>query len=124
MSDPDIESRREAYEEGYVDGYKEGHHDAKAELEDPIQTVAAHLASFAKGKDFVRKELGWQPISSAPNDGTVVFLYDPDGAGLTPSYYFAQDNYWVSCKEPTHWMPIPEPPKATREADLHSTGEK
>ena len=66
----------------------------------------------------------WQPIESAPKDGTVVFLgweskegeiIHPEERGL---WNFVIDewchdgeleDYYVMF-HPTHWMPLPEPP--------------
>ncbi|QHJ81424.1 MAG: hypothetical protein [Bacteriophage sp.] len=72
----------------------------------------------------------WQPIETAPKDGTVVDLYFPiksygdailfgDGRMTNWSY---EDGEWGSAsgglsrlvtateKQPSHWMPIPKPP--------------
>lgn len=77
----------------------------------------------------------WQPIETAPTDGTTILLYgdvagEINGPAFVPSvsigYYdygsgdFSDKGYtwnsmggdaysvWV---KPTHWMPLPEPPK-------------
>lgn len=53
---------------------------------------------------------GWRTIDSAPRDGTSVLLYGGDWA------FEAQwrDNEWYTAypngDEPTHWMPLPNPP--------------
>jgi hypothetical protein len=65
-------------------------------------------------------EVKWQPIETAPRDGTVVFLYWPT---LSITAYPAvgvnhDDGYgweWLQWRDygeviPTHWMPIPLPP--------------
>jgi hypothetical protein len=64
----------------------------------------------------------WQPISTAPKDGTEFLVYKPT-TGITvclwldddhPAYegecpHVAWDHsgYW----DATHWMPLPPPPK-------------
>lgn len=78
----------------------------------------------------------WQPIDTAPKDGTEVFLYVP-GDSLHPTAgryktreYFSEEYddpdyqeegwYWSfgypsdfhqEVLTPTHWMPLPEPPE-------------
>lgn len=61
----------------------------------------------------------WQPISTAPKDGTDILGYD--GYQMTTVTWFeigkwwslvapgsyAEDSEWT----PTHWMPLPEPPE-------------
>ena len=67
----------------------------------------------------------WQPIETAPKDGTHILgfgsgAWTPNGCAETFSGvdYFGNP-YWVLCIrndaesdywEPTHWMPIPAPP--------------
>ena len=51
----------------------------------------------------------WQPIETAPKDGTFVILFDPKGAEVISSYW-VDNGYWVNCKKPTKWQPLPEPP--------------
>lgn len=74
---------------------------------------------------------GWLPIESAPRDGTLLLLIQPEEGGelipgleddykwLSP-YTFTgwwRDGEWRCAeysafdKSPTHWMPIPKPPK-------------
>ena len=65
----------------------------------------------------------WQPIESAPKDGTIVMIYWPTmSIHQYPTCAFNHgDEYgWelVSNRDygevfPTHWMPLPEPPKET-----------
>ncbi len=54
---------------------------------------------------------GWQPIESAPKDGTVVLFHVP--SERLPSMSRADDllakPYWL--RGATHWMPLPAPPQ-------------
>jgi hypothetical protein len=85
------------------------------------------LAAFvvAYGADLLAELDGrWRPIQSAPKDGTELWLYAPDES---PSQFVGryevsgEYGYWAYSEElvmqvvgeagPTHWMPLPEPPK-------------
>ena len=62
----------------------------------------------------------WKTIDSAPKDGSYVLTYN-DSTGLinTPFYihrwlkdkWVEVDASWFTTA-PTHWMPLPKPPKA------------
>jgi hypothetical protein len=87
------------------------------------------------GKDAARAAIAamreWQPIETAPTDGTRFLAYrqcddpedigvvstlrrhDPGGALRNPKHNYET---WVTdfgspSTQPTHWMPLPEPPK-------------
>lgn len=71
----------------------------------------------------------WQPIETAPMDGTPILLYKPNekrmGQYIVAGYW---NELWLSCGgrglayfshldqrdygHPTHWQPLPEPPDA------------
>ena len=75
----------------------------------------------------------WQPIETAPKDGTPILVFDvsehygdaPRGQTVmvvryraySPNDYRAPGGTWeapygpCSADNPTHWMPLPEPPK-------------
>jgi hypothetical protein len=64
----------------------------------------------------------WQPIETAPKDGTYIVLrlfHRLEGAAIGRWFDFGQvihgvTGYWTANAtqvEPTHWMPLPEPPK-------------
>lgn len=68
----------------------------------------------------------WQPIETAPKDGTVVLLFvpestDTDGVRVGFFSYWAAYGDWYGDEsashslsnlygKPTHWMPLPAPP--------------
>jgi len=57
----------------------------------------------------------WQPIETAPMDGTRIMVgYRNGWVGF--GWWEAQENRWVLDRSgiaaaPTHWKPQPEPPK-------------
>jgi hypothetical protein len=61
----------------------------------------------------------WQPIETAPKDGTRVLLHSPSThtyTGIVASWCLIEERWeewgdYYPCS-PTHWMPIPEPPDA------------
>ena len=88
-------------------------------------------------------EMKWQPIETAPKDGTEILLYNEDGniesgnwveaepdgtdcmgsdagwmsfSGFTfPGRSFGNPDYFTKQQAPpTHWMPLPEPPEMMR----------
>ena len=65
----------------------------------------------------------WQPIETAPKDGTPILAYVEDVAIQMEYSYFLKEwgPVWLaahgcgccgeySVPEPTHWMPLPDPP--------------
>ena len=64
----------------------------------------------------------WQPIETAPKDGTEVlgFYFDHAGGGDCFSVICFWDGDWressvLDATFVTHWMPLPEPPKGETE---------
>jgi hypothetical protein len=85
--------------------------------ETPTDVIKRLQAEIAKRE--------WLPIELAPKDGSAVIIFDQDGVlfgwfddGLDDEgnpyespcwYWFNQHETGVA--EPTHFMPLPEPPK-------------
>ena len=65
--------------------------------------------------------MNWQPIETAPKDGSVVLLYvgmiRPDYACAHWNGHFWEvinpecvcDGFWSEFGQPTHWMPLSPP---------------
>lgn len=60
---------------------------------------------------------GWQPIETAPKDGTPVLVHAVGGViyvcwHVHGTWRFAMmsDGDWLSVAHPLHWMPLPTPP--------------
>ena len=59
----------------------------------------------------------WQPIETAPRDGSEILLWDKEFEACAVGYFFEPFAQWVAfpgCTEevnPTHWMPLPQPPE-------------
>lgn len=63
---------------------------------------------------------GWQPIETAPKDGTDILLHVVYGQSeILIGYFYSGDAahhgfYEIDgddINNPTHWMPLPEPPE-------------
>jgi hypothetical protein len=59
----------------------------------------------------------WQPIETAPKDGTLVDLWSGLHGNRWTDYSWAAGRWWRYSFgyepfefNPTHWMPIPSPP--------------
>lgn len=95
----------------------------------PSAPMPADPTAPAKGADPSKApatETGWQPIETAPRDGSEIWTYGPDGV---MSGYFSESSYWHGQwmhwesrsdgvpLDPTHWQPKkpvrePAPPPA------------
>ena len=65
-----------------------------------------------------RGEVGWQPIATAPKDGTRILVtsnwrdVNDKPLGVEISHWAETDEGWLSCeREPTFWQPLPAPPQ-------------
>lgn len=71
--------------------------------------------------------MDWQPIETAPRDGTPVLIYGPRYKNVTTALCDSNALHWwvvdelediasdddgdgLEAMPPTHWMPLPEPP--------------
>lgn len=59
----------------------------------------------------------WQPIETAPKDGTRVLMHKA-GVGKYSTFvgwWNCRDESWRDIshlfRDPSHWMPLPEPPE-------------
>lgn len=80
----------------------------------------AHDRFILNSTEYIRADLvpQWQPIDTAPKDGTyVIGLFNglvaqmkwSNGSG-SHCYHWMALGRWTPI-DPTHWMPLPEPPK-------------
>jgi len=61
----------------------------------------------------------WQPIETAPRDDTLVLVYRPREDADHPAHvgvdkWRVVSRCWYYSRrdqQPTHWMPLPDPPK-------------
>ena len=70
----------------------------------------------------IGKVMAWQPIETAPRDGTHVLLFSPDAREpFVRVGFFLDGDWWDTwCErrgfpidaDSSHWMPLPEPPHA------------
>jgi len=91
-----------------------------AQLEERIRTLEA--------------EREWQPIETAPKDGTQIILAELDGGGevkhidvgcwdlidegwesdIRPYHGWTSNSWPFNDEGPNHWIPLPSPPDAAR----------
>jgi len=65
-----------------------------------------HKAAEAKLAEVEAERDEWQPIETAPKDGTKVILWLPD-------FHSVEMAWFCVPAEASHWMPLPTPPKGT-----------
>jgi hypothetical protein len=95
------------------------------------RAIRLHNRDREKAEKFVRKHTildrgailtDWQPIETAPKDGTrVIIFYSGDNfwdvceARYTDAEGWGDPNgcEWSCFADVTHWMPLPDPPRLT-----------
>lgn len=81
--------------------------------------------AFIVGWRQAEEHHAWQPIETAPCDGTRVLLFVPPYGAMTGHkdlfHFKGTSSYIWNCHsslnkeaQPTHWMPLPEPPKGDK----------
>ncbi len=91
-----------------------------------MKKLAAHKLSRDDSGD--AEVLRWQPIETAPKDSSTVLLYSPDAAETRSiflgfwvafaaepgggSWWETEDSHFCIDADPSHWMPLPEPPRS------------
>lgn len=102
------------------------------DLEKQLKTADVYVKHYFQTKDEnerLKQQLAWQPISTAPKDGTSVLIFDNyredkkvDGYNRVVARFDETLDRWmihqrygnyIACINPTKWMPLPQPPKDT-----------
>jgi hypothetical protein len=57
----------------------------------------------------------WQPIETAPRDGTIFLVWAPGAHGLSPMFslcaWHEDAGFCIDeLRHASHWMPLPDPP--------------
>ena len=85
----------------------------------PSSNAVPHTATPSSAGTVSVEAEGWQPIETAPRDGTWFFACIKDAGPYKPRlvhFADAYDRYPINdvggcwSRAPTHWMPLPEPP--------------
>ena len=90
---------------------------------EPDDKPAQHLTEIR-----AQAEQQWQPIATAPKDGTMILGYMPSSCheGLVCVCYWNdvwdhwQNNVDGGSEKPSHWLKLPEPPSAARPKNENS----
>lgn len=85
-------------------------------LDDVNDLTLAYRAARAKIAE-LEAATQWQPIATAPKDGTMIVLLAENTAVNVGSYSADSYNQWRWRRvnggriAPTHWQPLPQPPQ-------------
>lgn len=75
------------------------------------------IVEAAEEIERLRAMMAWQPITTAPKDGTAILVWRPkevDGPGAHVGVDWWSGNSWYRSRtyqQPTRWMPLPEEPQ-------------
>lgn len=79
----------------------------------------------------------WQPIETAPKDGTLLLLWERDGSKYNAAFgdvfcgrwddalLIDRVGHWIDgrfTRNPTHWLPLPPPPSMAAETEETELG--
>jgi len=86
-----------------------------ADLRAKIASLESRLAEALERNVELEDERKWQPISTAPRDGTKILTLSDNGDVNTAEWYI---DFWMSNSSPlseeTHWMPLPKTPERAK----------
>jgi Protein of unknown function (DUF551) len=104
---------------GHDESCECGAHAKKQVTYDPkVKIVEVRLDAKQHAQLMAAARPEWRTIETAPEDGTEVMLFchTPLGTQFMSVGYCVRDDWQDSdgTVEPTHWMPLPSPPKVTR----------
>lgn len=81
----------------------------------PAETIL-NAEAEAKDRAAARARDDWQPIETAPKDGTRVLVWHPYWNAASTAQWYGTDWRIVYdlkpfVSQPTHWRPLPAPPR-------------
>lgn len=89
------------------------------DMNDITQLSTLYSNAIARAEKAEEALRGWQPIGTAPKDGTVVDLWHKNGFRITDQWWLDDEEECWTClfsdEEFTHWAPIFTPPPPVRE---------
>lgn len=88
-------------------------------LAEELIEVISYGASHSDVVNMLSKMNSWQPIKTAPRDGTRIIAWCGDYADVCFIPYAYGEDRWMTdsrisfggWEEPTHWMPLPDKPE-------------
>lgn len=98
---------------------------ANAYLTSIAEPLAREYLALRDALDAAETREAWQPIETAPRDGTEVIVYVPSNEWVGAAWYSQRTKLWPPVYEddlseegeplnvglPTHWRPLPTPPE-------------